>query len=246
MRGALTRKLRSQRGASLLLALLFLFLSSMVSASILMAAVSNAGKHRSNLTEHQTYLAISSAVSLLCDELGSSSYSGRYSYQEYTQIITGADGSETSQTIRRFRQEPGTYTHADPGSEGYLKELLLDDFDALFAAQIQEQLQGKDITIEALRSGVLSPHELTLTPDTGTALDDLPVTVTLEMTDAYAMYLTARLGDYEIQAELTPVSSSIPALPAELPATEHYQTYSTDPMQWKIGWIITGEEETEP
>lgn len=52
MKTALKRKLQSQRGASLLLALLFLVLCSLVSATILMAAVSNAGKARSNLREH--------------------------------------------------------------------------------------------------------------------------------------------------------------------------------------------------
>ena len=48
MRRAISQKLHSQRGASLLLALLFLLLCSMVAASILMAAAANAGKYRSN------------------------------------------------------------------------------------------------------------------------------------------------------------------------------------------------------
>ena len=43
----LNRKLHSQRGASILLALLFLLACMMVAASVLMAAASNAGKIRS-------------------------------------------------------------------------------------------------------------------------------------------------------------------------------------------------------
>ena len=91
MRRMLQRKLQSQRGASLLLALLLLLICSMVGASILMAAASNAGKHRSNLEEHQTYLALSSAVSLLCDELNAAQYTGQYRYwvEEHTDFETG-------------------------------------------------------------------------------------------------------------------------------------------------------------
>ena len=44
----LREKLHSQSGASILLALLFLLVCMMTAASILMAAVSNAGKLRSN------------------------------------------------------------------------------------------------------------------------------------------------------------------------------------------------------
>ena len=44
----LRKKLHSQRGASILLALLFLLVCMMAAASVLMAAVSNAGKSRSN------------------------------------------------------------------------------------------------------------------------------------------------------------------------------------------------------
>lgn len=78
MMDAIFQKLRSQKGASMLLALLFLLICSMVTASILMAAAANAGKHRSNLEEHQIYLALSSAVSTLCDELNRCEYRGRY------------------------------------------------------------------------------------------------------------------------------------------------------------------------
>ena len=44
----LIQKLRSQSGASILLALLFLLVCMLAAATVLMAAVSNAGKIRSN------------------------------------------------------------------------------------------------------------------------------------------------------------------------------------------------------
>ena len=52
----LREKLHSQSGASILLALLFLLVCMMAAASVLTAAVSNAGKIRSNYEEQQLSL----------------------------------------------------------------------------------------------------------------------------------------------------------------------------------------------
>lgn len=91
------RKLHSQRGASILLALLFLLVCMMVGASILMAAVSNAGKIKSNYDEQQRYHALSSALRLVSGQLEQAQYRGRYTVYEWTETLTvtetGADGS---------------------------------------------------------------------------------------------------------------------------------------------------------
>ena len=78
---ALKKKLKSRRGASILLALLFLLLCIMVGASLVMAAASNAGKIKSNKVEQQKYLTLSSAMTLLVDELESVEYVGQYDYK---------------------------------------------------------------------------------------------------------------------------------------------------------------------
>lgn len=242
MRCAILHKLRSQRGASLLLALLFLLICSMVAASILMAAAANAGKQRSNLEEHQTYLALSSAVSTLCDELNRSEYRGQYNYKVESHI-----DPETSAVTYSYHlwQMDGTYRHTETDTDGYLKEVLLDDFDALFARELQSRLAGTGIILEKVKDSNVFSHVLTLSPGTGTDLDDMPVKMTLEVKDSYAIYVTAWLEElevYKIEAELTP-SESKPTLP--VPPTEG--TQFTDPMKWKIGWItIDGEEEAEP
>lgn len=233
---AFGRKLRSRRGASLLLALLFLLICSMVSASILMAAASNAGKHRSNLEEHQTYLALSSAVSLLCDELSAAEYRGQYQYWT-TEEIVGYGEDENPITVTRYhlQQLEGIYT-------GALKENLLSDFDAMFAEAVASRISGTGIINEGVRSGTVLPHTLTLTPDTGTGLDEREVAVQLTVVEeSYAIELTATLDGYTIAAELTPTESQ-PALPAALAVGTH----TTEPMKWKIGWITTGGEEAEP
>ena len=241
---ALGRKLRSRRGASMLLALLFLLICVMVSASILMAAASNAGKHRSNLNEHQTYLALSSAVSLLCDELNRSQYQGQYQYWTTVEIV-GYDSDRNPITVTRYhlKQLEGKYLHIGTETEGYLKAILLLNFDVLFAKDINNSSTVDGFTtVSTLDTPVPTTHTLTVTPNTGTALDSRPVTVKLEVQDSYAMYITATLDEMELRAELTPTESR-PALP---PTLSEERTYTTAPMKWKIGWITTGGEEEGP
>lgn len=245
MRRAISRKLRDQRGASLLLALLFLLICSMVAASILMAAAANAGKHRSNLEEHQVYLALSSAVSTLCDELNRSEYRGQYNYW-----VTEHTDLETLVTTYSYHLEQmnGTYRHAETDQNGYLKDILLADFDLLFAEEINRALAGTEIINENPKSGTIIAHTLTLTPNTSTELDDTPVHITLEVKDSYAIYIAAYLDElevYKVEAELTP-NESKPTL--SMPLTEGVQ--DTQPMKWKLGWITIADEEeggaTEP
>lgn len=231
---AIPLKLRSQRGASMLLALLFLLICSMVAASILMAAAANAGKYRSNLEEHQTYLALSSAVSMLCDELNEAEYQGRYRYEVEEKYEDNEYGEPVLvDTLYYLDQLQGTY-------DGAFSTLLLDSFDRLFADAIEASpaVSGFDRITYQSRTAPLA-YNLTLTPDTGTDLDGRPVAVTLEIKENYAMYLTAKLDNYTIRAELTPTESK-PSLPHPL-SEEGEKT--TSPMKWKIGWITTGEEE---
>lgn len=234
---AIPLKLRSQRGASMLLALLFLLICSMVTASILMAAAANAGKHRSNLEEHQTYLALSSAVSLLCDELNGAEYRGRYYYKVEEQYEENDDGELVLvDTLYYLDQLQGTY-------DGTFSPLLLASFDRLFADAIEASpaVSGFDRITYQSRTAPLA-YNLTLTPDTGTSLDGQTIAVSLEIKENYAMYLTATLDNYTIRAELTPTESK-PTLPNPLSGEGEKTTL---PMKWKIGWITTGEEEDEP
>ena len=244
MKTALKRKLQSQRGASLLLALLFLALCSLVSATILMAAVSNAGKARSNLREHQSYLALSSAVDLICDEIVRSEYRGKYHYREEI-IETPVEDPETGEvtietTIKyHFTQKKGscTYKGTDTGSQ--LTGLLKKDLDTLFARHIESTLDKDEFAEWKVQSGGTFAHTWKVHPQTGTALDEKEVEVQLKVVEeSYAIELTAQLDGYQLQAELTP-STNRPSLPNPLPTGES----RTESLQWKVGWITTGEEE---
>lgn len=82
--GRIGEKLKCRRGASILLALLFLLVSVLVAMSVLMAAASNAGKIRSNREEQQKYFTLSSALNLVIAELTSTDtyYQGKYWIKE--------------------------------------------------------------------------------------------------------------------------------------------------------------------
>lgn len=230
------RKVRSQRGASLLLALLFLLLCAMVAASILMAAAANAGKHRSNLDEHQTYLALSSAVSLLCDELNAAEYRGQYLYWTTEYSVDNGDGTTTSITRDHFEQVSGKYT-------GAMEDILLSDFDAIFAEMNNHSPSLVSFyEIKFKPTTVSYRHNLKLTPQTGIALlDGQDIEISLNVVkDSYAIELTATLDGYSIQAEITP-TETMPAI-GTLSYPDKDVTRQTNPMKWKLGWITTGAE----
>ena len=237
------RKVHSQRGASLLLALLFLLLCAMVGASVLMAAASNAGKHRSNLTEHQTYLALSSAVSLLCDELNAAEYQGQYLYWTTTETVTNEDGEEHEVTHKHFQQVDGSYTYTSSTEDGKLKSILLGNFDAIFAEMNKNSLSLNGFDQKDFKTTPVSySHALEMKPQTGVALlDDQEIAVTLNVVkESYAIEVTAQLGDYSIQAEITP-NGNVPMI-TTLDNPNEYVTKQTAPLKWKLGWITTGAE----
>lgn len=241
------KKLNSRRGASFLLALLFFLVCGLVASSVLMAASSNAGRSRSSREEHQTYLTISSAVRLLCDELNAAEYRGRYSYREDTQTVTEGDGTTTTITYKYLDQLEGRYQYTDGSGAAALKDNLLADFDGIFAKEF-DAVEGMT-SKTSLSNPALTVHTLTITPeDTGTDLDNRPVTVELRVVeDSYAIELTAALDqgdgkpDYVVRAELTP-NETKPTLPETFSSDT---TAETSPMTWRVGWIIPGAAEEE-
>lgn len=142
---ALREKLHSQRGASILLALLFLLVCMMVAASVLMAAVSNAGKIRSNYEEQQRYLALSSALRLVAGELERAEYRGRYDVDQWTEQIKviEADGTETVTETKYYRviQRRGAFACGQlaklvPDADGNLTQ------DGTTVLSFQKELDG--------------------------------------------------------------------------------------------------------
>ncbi len=236
----LREKLHSESGASILLAMLMFLVCILVSASILAAASSNAGKAKSNQVEHQKYLTLSSAIRLVADELERAEYTGKYDVYEwevteyYTE--TDAEGNEITYSITYYyfycEQAEGEYTCGDLTDSMGLTDLipLRKELDAIFAEQFNKTgykpLTGTDVENEQ------KTHTLTVTlpddlpgypyPDSGPAVYQVPKEVTVEVTMNHAtrhITLTAWLGDSNMPpqdgsgtmtAEL--VASDFPAL----------------------------------
>lgn len=83
------KKLRSERGASLLMALVLLLLASMVSAVILSAATSAAHRIRNDREAQQDYLTVSSAAEMIRDSIQADRY------HRVVTITTYKDDGET-------------------------------------------------------------------------------------------------------------------------------------------------------
>lgn len=239
-------KLRSESGASILLALLFFLLCAMVGASVLMAAASNAGKSRSSREEQQKYLTLSSALQLVCDELTAAKTKYMANYTVTTIEVAGPPDENNEPTIaytyKRFEQKKGSF-------EGGLSTVLPAEgameylFSLLFNKTTGGMASGDDIYVPL--SGVSSPTEakytLTLTVE---AQDDKaglekPVTVTVELglsgVDQYNFHLSASLDEYSMYAELA--ATNIPSA-GNLNKNDGSHTYS---MNWTLSQITREE-----
>ena len=86
----ISRKLRSASGASMLLALLFLFFCLTVGAVVLTAASVSAGRTARDRASQQAYLAVESAAGLLREDLSALTFTGSYT-ETWVETVTLVD-----------------------------------------------------------------------------------------------------------------------------------------------------------
>lgn len=236
----LQKKLSSQKGASLLLALLFLLICMMVAASVLMAALSNAGKLRSNREEQQSYLILSSALRLVCGELAGTEYQGQYTYTYEPEIRDSETGALITPEKHLFTQQQGRF---QCGLAGVLP--LGSDLDALFAQRFQSAT-GEKTPLPGPPFG--GEYQLTLAADLDTTahpeLASLarPVAIACQMRTDGVIRLTATLSDqlpgaipYTMEAELTP--SALPGSVLVLSGSPTEGLNQTETIRWELNWI---------
>lgn len=247
----LRKKLKDQSGASILLALLFFLLCCMVGASVLMAAVSNAGKIRSNRESQQEYLLLSSALRLVCDELTSAEYYGNYTYQTWTEekvVAVLENGDEVTETHTYYQ-----YTQTKGGFQCNLIDVLplTEELDLIFASKFPASYDsGTAHYIYKPMSGTFTSaaHEITLSVDTSDVggLDgaENAVTVKVQMDQDLRIRLTATLGVetdgyiYTMEAQLTGQGGDL-----ELAGTSgaHDGENQAGPVTWTLEWIAKKE-----
>lgn len=245
------KKLNSQSGASILLALLILLLCVMVGASILMAASSNAGKSRSNQEEHQKYLALSSALRLVCGELEQAEYHGSYKLEITTQEQVDENGEAVEHTYYSFQQIDGEF---NCGLGDTLP--LLDELDSVCRGTFPESYDEAVLHYKYPKQEAdptFQDHSITLKVGTKDSAPieglDTDVTVTIRMDGDYTLYLTATLGEadtgyvYTMQAQMTPCTQpSFQEIPGvSRPDEDASDSGSTEALTWKLGWIAKRE-----
>lgn len=138
--------LHSTRGASMLLALLFLLFSVTVGAVVLTAAYSSAGRIARNRQEQQNYLAVASAAQLLQADLASMSLSGSFLQQDFEQIDVYETPNPDDPDNPTTWTETTTWTEYRPGGVVLTGSALLaqvvQDLETLYYSTVP-QLQGK-------------------------------------------------------------------------------------------------------
>lgn len=192
----LRKKLQSESGASILMALLMLLVCMMAAASILGASASNAGKYRSNRVERQKHLTLSSAIQLIADEIEKAEYTGKYTVYEWDKKDT--DGNVIG-SYYHIKQTNGDYSCGDLKDQIPLKEELDEIFSKQFTGTGCTPLSGSDLEDSTTRTlTVTLPDGLTGYPD-DSAIGDykVPKEVTVQVKLDHATHhitLTAWLG----------------------------------------------------
>ena len=144
---------------------MFLLVCMMVSASILMAAVANAGKLRSGQEEQQRYLTLASALRLVCDELTESTYRGEYTYSKETfeikETVTNPDGTTEEVVVDEYSEHTYKQQNAENSFQCRLNSVAADvlplgkDLDTIFA----ERFNGSRITENPDDTYIYTPLE---------------------------------------------------------------------------------------
>lgn len=145
----LKEKLKSEDGASLLLALLVFLLCIMAAVSVLAATVSNAGKARSRRVEQQRYQTLSSAVRLICGELEKVEYTGTYAA-----LYTWKTGSKDYFCYKQLKDEADIKITMQSGYESqtfkfaefaFINGNLKKEMDDVFRGQFQKEDGSGDV-----------------------------------------------------------------------------------------------------
>ncbi len=123
MGNAVRKKLHSQAGASLLIALLFFLVALMVGAVVLTAAATNAGRLARNRQEQQDYLAVASAARLVEEDFRGMTFAVGYEEVTYRRTVTRVDAAgnpytETEIDGPHYSKRDPEWTHAGKLLEG--------------------------------------------------------------------------------------------------------------------------------
>ena len=256
------KKLNSSRGASIILALVFLLVCVMVGSSVLMAAASNAGRSRSNRQEQQLYLVLSSALQLVADDLTGTKYTCQVDYWHVTM-------SDYSSVAHYFNPMEGKMTRPDKStplfaaafcpaldsiSNGSIKDILADMDTENGSPNMTSPGEHYSYSRYDSATSELQKFALTVTPDAPLAGYEAQVDVTIDTN--YRITLTARMTgapdekalelfkNYYLTTTLTR-SGGITSLTIPEMEEDGEKTISAGTITWKAGRVTREYQDPE-
>lgn len=127
----LIRKLHSKRGASLMLAMVFMLFCAFVGGSVLAASTANAGRVANQTHDEQTYLSQRSAALLMAD------------------LLKGSGNTPLQLTITDVKTSTGdrtvTFSLNDSNAKSYLQKLMVENAVANYL--VKSPLQSGESSI---------------------------------------------------------------------------------------------------
>lgn len=176
------KKLNSQRGASILLALVFFLVCSFVGAVVLGSAVTNAGKIKGQQADQQGYYAVASAARLIRDALAEVTCEGQEHFLDYS-----CNDADSPVSTGHKDEKAVNYVRAEAHADGKLTELLRAEAERVYRSK----------TEYAPRES-FSPRTVTFTVE-AEEMDTVEVEMTMD--EDYTLTFFLRLQDPEKRGE---------------------------------------------
>ena len=162
----LARKLKSNRGVSILMGLLLLLVCALAGAAALTAAGSNAGRYTHLREDQQRYLAVASAVRLVRDELCAGEYTASATLREIHTYSYAPPNDEGGGGFWYEDWDSPHYT-LDPVAES----AYTGSFRPWLEEQMEERFKVRDVPVEWWGlAGMSQPGEPELLPLTNLAV----------------------------------------------------------------------------
>ena len=221
----LKKKLHSNSGASILMALLVMLVAVMVSAVIIAAAVSAAVSVREERAQQQAYLTVSSAAELIRDELES----GKDSYKK---VVTVTESRTYYGSYWGWSDwTAGTETTTETEGDGVFSDIIKDGLD--FVQKYPSSVFNETYTIGADdNSDVAVEVFMQQAEDNGVKYYDLKVTFEGgEEPNKCKMMLTMR-GSADTQTVTGETTTEYPYR-GDYGKTEKRNKITTTTTEWK-------------
>lgn len=226
----LAEKLKSRRGISILMGLLLLLVCMTAGAAALTAAASNAGRYTHLRQDQQRYLAVSSAVRLMREELCTGAYSAQATLTE-TEVSRAVrkDGKvvgwrrETSYALATSAPDAAQYSGSfGPWLEGQLDEAFQTD-----AVPSDWWITG-GVSVPAAPSWPLECDDLSVSVSSSAGVDALLSQVKWELTMDSDYNLTANfwLEETDKSGKVSRYYETVLTIPAAAETDESTSTVS--------------------